>query len=137
VTAVRSMPCSACPYRLDCPAGVWAWEEYEKLRAYDAETWGQPPEGFSCHASPDHFCFGWAVVHTNRGHEFDLMALRIHSPDDGVPEAGKIALFSSGAEAADHGQAGVGAPDDRAVEAISRLVRKHPRIRERQSPGRS
>lgn len=122
------MPCTFCPYKRDCPSGVWASEEYELLRPYDNETFAQPTKGFSCHASPDHFCHGWAVVHSNRGHEFHLLALRISWPDGGIPEPG-APLFASGAEAADHGQVAIEAPSEEAVVAIRRLVRKHTRIR--------
>lgn len=129
MTSVRSMPCQFCPYRRDCPSGVWAREEYELLRPYDAETFAQPTLTFHCHASPDHYCNGWAIVHMTRGHEFELLALRIRWPDGGIPDAA-VALFASGAEAADHGQAAIEAPPDEAVVAINRLVRKHPRIRQ-------
>lgn len=123
------MPCTFCPYRRDCPSGVWAYEEYELLRPYDNETFAQPPQGFSCHASPDHFCHGWAIVHSSRGHEFDLLALRISWPDNGIPEAA-VSLFPSGTEAADHGQAAVEDPPEEAVEAAHRLLRKHRRLAE-------
>lgn len=42
-------PCASCPYRRDVPSGVWAPEEYEKLRRYDAPTMEQPPQVFLCH----------------------------------------------------------------------------------------
>lgn len=125
MTAVRSLPCSVCPYRRDCPQGVWGSEEYDKLRPYDAETWGQPTAGFRCHATPDHYCHGWAVVHMSRGHEFELLALRIRWPDGGIPTAGAVSLFGSGGEAAEHGQT---APSAAAIAAMQRLVRKYPHI---------
>lgn len=124
MTAVRSMPCRACPYRRDAPSGVWHRDEYDKLRRYDNETWAQPTAGFACHASPDHYCNGWAIVHSGRGHEHDLLALRICWPEGGIPET-NIAMFSSGNEAADHGLAEITNPTPRAIEAAMRLVRKH------------
>ncbi len=39
---VHPRPCSACPYRQDCPSGVWAADEYQKLIEYDKETSEQP-----------------------------------------------------------------------------------------------
>lgn len=123
------MPCQFCPYRRDCPSGVWASEEYERLRLYDAETFVQPTAGFSCHTSPDHLCNGWAIVHSGRGHEHELLALRIRWPDGGIPVAA-VPLFASGVEAADHGQADIRTPTVEAVAAINRLIRKHPRLRE-------
>lgn len=127
MTAVRSMPCTFCPYRRDCPSGIWALKEYELLRLYDAETVGQPPNGFGCHATPDHYCNGWAIVHSSRGHAFDLLALRIHWPDRGIPEPA-VPLFGSGAEAADHGEAAIESPPEEAFLAVDRLLRKYPRI---------
>lgn len=125
---VRSQPCSACPYRQDCPSGLWEHHEYEKLRLYDAPTSEQPMAVFACHATPEHLCHGWAVVHTTRGHEYDLLALRIRGADyDQIPKA-TVPLFESGNDAADHGQADIDDPGDEAQEAMQRLMRKYPRL---------
>lgn len=125
--AVRSEPCRSCPYRLDVPSGVWAHEEYEKLRLYDAPTGEQPFAPFACHATPDALCAGWATVHSNRGHDHDLLALRLL----GSPEIPKptTPLFDSGNDAADHGQADIGDPSPEAQETIDRLLRKYDRLR--------
>jgi hypothetical protein len=107
---------------------VWDRAEYDKLRAYDAPTGEQPFAAFACHATPEHLCHGWAVVHSNRGHEFDLLALRLlHNPP--VPEPG-LPLFASGAEAADWGQRDDTEPSLEARLAIDRLMRKYPRLAE-------
>lgn len=130
MSEVRSRPCPACPYRQDCPSGVWDATEYAKLRLYDAETFAQPPNPFACHATPERLCHGWAVVHTSRGGEFDLLALRLLSAREGpleIPEPA-VPLFGSGAEAADHGEARVLSPGADAVEAMDRL-RRYPRLR--------
>jgi hypothetical protein len=124
---VRPQPCSTCPYRRDVPSGVWAFEEYERLRPYDRETFAQPLSGFSCHVNPEAFCCGWAVVHSSRGHEFELLALRLAGVFE-VPEV-SVSLFPSGAQAADHGQAEVRLPSPAAVEVGRRLLRKYPRLR--------
>lgn len=129
MSEIRSQPCSACPYRRDVPSGVWSTEEYEKLRGYDEPTFAQPIAVFSCHATPDHLCHGWAVVHTSRGHQFDLMALRFWPPSNEIPEAG-VPLFDSGNEAADHGQAAIEDPSDEAQATVERLLRKYDRLRE-------
>lgn len=127
MTAIRQEPCSACPYRQDCPSGIWSAHEYDKLRAYDAPTMDQPYAPFMCHATPDHLCSGWAHVHTSRGHEHDLLALRMVRV--APPErATSVALFASGNEAADHGQADVETPSDEAREFSDRLLRKYPRL---------
>ena len=127
MTDIRSQPCSACPYRCDVPSGVWSHDEYEKLRPYDEPTADQPFEAFGCHATPDKICHGWAVVHTNRGRPYDLLALRII----GSPEIPSITvpLFASGNEAADHGQRDIEEPSDEARETVDRLTRKYERLR--------
>jgi hypothetical protein len=122
------MPCSSCPYRRDVPSGVWAAHEYDKLRDYDAPTCEQPFSVFACHATPEHYCHGWAVVHTNRGNEYDLIALRVAR--DGypaIPEAG-VPLFDSGNEAADHGQADILEPTPEAKGTVAKLMRKYERL---------
>lgn len=127
---VRKEPCSSCPYRKDVPSGVWSHDTYEILRPYDEPTGGQPFAPFGCHATPEFFCHGWAVVHTSRGNEFDLLSLRMCRtgyPD--IPEAA-VPLFASGNEAADHGQADLDNPSLEARQAVDKLVRKYERIRE-------
>jgi hypothetical protein len=128
VSDVRSQPCSACPYRCDVPSGVWAHHEYEKLRDYDLPTGDQPFAVFACHATPDHLCHGWAVVHTSRGHEFDLLALRVTGYPE-IPEPG-VPLFDSGNAAADHGQRDIEAPTATALLTVGKLTRKYPRLRD-------
>jgi hypothetical protein len=71
-------PCDSCPYRRDAPSGVWAHEEYEKLRRYDAPTPQQSAGLFQCHQSDANspgrrICAGWAGCHTD-GH---LLGLRV------------------------------------------------------------
>lgn len=129
MTAVRSQPCSACPYRLDVPSGVWDPSEYEKLRPYDRPTGEQPLAGFSCHATPEAYCHGWAVVHMNRGSSFELLALRLSPVDIDVPAA-SVPMFDSGNDAADWGQQDHDNPSAQACAVIARLTRKYPRIRE-------
>jgi hypothetical protein len=124
MTGVRSSPCEACPYRRDVAPGIWAPKEYAKLLDYDKPTGSQPTAGFACHATPDHYCHGWAVVHTSRGHEFDLLALRLHGYPP-IPPA-RVDLFGSGAEAAEHG---LRPPEPRTLTVAGRLVRKHSRLR--------
>jgi hypothetical protein len=118
---------------MDVPSGVWAMEEYEKLREYDRETAWQPPGPFHCHATPSHLCNGWVTVHTIRaateGHRFDLLALRIFGMDGEVPEH-DVMLWGSGNEAADHGEADLEAPSPAARAAVERLERKYPRLRQ-------
>ena len=125
---VRKGPCGSCPYRRDVPSGVWSFNEYEKLRGYDEITPYQPHGLFMCHATPEALCHGWAVVHTTRGHEFDLLALRVHRWEGEVPEPA-VPLFGSGNEAADHGQADIEHPGPKAVETIAKLQRKYERLR--------
>ena len=128
MSLVRPTPCEACPYRCDVPSGVWAEHEYEKLREYDNPTPMQPMMVFACHANPDFLCNGWAIVHTSRGNEHDLLALRVWPPEGGIPKP-VVPLFSSGDEAADHGLMDLYEPSAEAVAVQRKLVRKHPRLR--------
>ena len=127
MSEIRSQPCSACPYRRDVASGVWAAHEYDKLVDYDRPTGEQPFESFACHATPEHLCHGWAVVHTSRGHEFDLLALRMHGVR--VVPLPAVPLWSSGAEAAEHGKRDLAAPSVEAERTMGKLLRKYDRLR--------
>lgn len=125
---VRAQPCEACPYRRDVPSGLWSAEEYDKLPPYDAETWEQPFDGFSCHATPEFYCHGWAVVHMSRGHAFELLALRFAHFEGDIPTP-PVPLFESGAEAAEHGKREIKRPKKRAKQTVQRLMARYPRLR--------
>ena len=129
MSEIRKEPCSSCPYRRDVPSGVWAKSEYAKLVEYDAPTGEQPFAPFACHATPEHNCHGWAVVHSNRGPEYELLALRMWPPNNGVPEAA-VPLFASGQEAAEHGMADIEEPSDEAVKTVAKLMGKYERLRD-------
>ncbi len=124
---IRDEPCSACPYRCDVPSGIWTEEEYAKLRDYDEPTGSQPYSAFACHATHEKICSGWAHVHTNRGNEYDLLALRLIGVDPPTKQT-KIPLFASGNEAADHGERDIDNPSPEAKEFAQRLLRKYPRL---------
>jgi hypothetical protein len=126
MSEVRPKPCPQCPYRKDVPSGVWAETEYAKLPPYDEPTFAQPMEGFACHSSPAQFCNGWAICHTSRGNEFDLLALRLRPA--AIPEP-SVEMFGSGAEAAEHGMRDVASPSPEAKAAVADLQRKHARLR--------
>ena len=127
---VRAMPCEACPYRRDVPSGIWARHEYAKLKQYDQITPLQPFGKFACHASPEAICHGWAVVHSRRGHEYELVALRIRKVGEAPPTIPQevVPLFSSGCEAAEHGMRDLENPSEEAREFSARLMAKHPRL---------
>jgi hypothetical protein len=115
------VPCGTCPYRRDVPSGIWHASEYEKLRAYDADTWAQPQGLFMCHQQDGCLCGGWLMVHRD-----DALALRLsrnldlsvwhYAPD--------VEVFASGNEAADHGMRDIDAPSPAATRKIDGLVRQ-------------
>jgi hypothetical protein len=107
---------------------VWATDTYDMLIPYDEPTYDQPSNGFSCHSTPDHYCHGWAVVHSNRGHANELLALRMAGNVDEVPEAA-VPLFSSGTEAAEHGKRDIENPSDEAKAMMTKLAGKYDRLR--------
>ncbi|MGA5425189.1 DUF6283 family protein [Streptomyces lavendulocolor] len=107
-------------------------EEYEKLRRYDADTPDQPLRQFQCHQSDAggdsrRTCAGWAGCH-NAEH---LLGLRLAVLDGRIDTTtyqaavnyqSPVPLFTSGGEAADHGQKGIDAPvneDRRKIHKIT------------------
>lgn len=115
-------PCGTCPYRRDVPAGIWHPSEYAKLPNYDGETFEQVVKGagslFFCHQQDDHLCAGWVGCH-DMHHSF---AARLNplAPET-FDYVSPVPLFSSGAEAAEHGMSGIIEPDVRARKAIKKL----------------
>jgi hypothetical protein len=115
------------------PAGIWASEEYAKLRRYDADTPDQPTGLFQCHQADANsavrrICGGWAGCHEGE----ELLALRLALLDGRIDTATYKAaveyvapgpLFSSGSEAATHGESGIDTPDEKARHLISKITR--------------
>ena len=129
----RPRPCASCPYRRDVPSGVWHQAEYDKLREYDLPTGMQPTAVFQCHQNDRHseqasVCAGWAACHDGD----ELLALRLAIPlgtmslDD--LEATRdyfspVAVFASGAQAAEHGEREIDAPGPAALAAQKKIIR--------------
>ncbi len=123
-------PCGSCPYRRDVAAGVWAAEEYEKLPAYDRETPFQPIGVFLCHQQDGSVCAGWCGTHDM----YEMLAMRLVASDldretlDAIMEyETAVPLFDTGAEAAEHGLAGVAAPDAEAQKVMAKLTDRRER----------
>ena len=126
-------PCQSCPYRRDVPSGIWASEEYEKLRAYDRDTSQQPVGLFQCHQEDAHsptrrMCAGWVACHG-----YELLALRLACASGAIsPETFEAAvnydpqvpIFASGAQAADHGQADILLPSRTAQAYAAKITRR-------------
>ncbi|MEU5306978.1 DUF6283 family protein [Streptomyces noursei] len=126
-------PCESCPYRRDVPAGIWAREEYAKLRRYDAETPDQPTGLFQCHqADADsalrRVCAGWAGCHAGE----ELLALRLAVLGGRIDATtyravveyvSPVPLFASGSDAAAHGEADIDAPAEEARRLINKITR--------------
>ncbi|MFD8046469.1 DUF6283 family protein [Streptomyces chartreusis] len=131
-------PCDSCPYRRDVPSGIWAREEYDKLRRFDAPTAEQPSRLFQCHqadadSATRRICAGWAGCHGDR-----LLGLRVALIEGRIDEAtfaaaagyeSPVALFGSGSEAADHGQADIGWPGGEAGRLIGKITRTRSDLR--------
>lgn len=126
---VRPRPCATCPYRKDVPPGVWHESEYEKLIAYDGETWEQPPSVFMCHTSRDQSCAGWVGCHDMENN----LAIRVNHAKLSIEEFIRyecpVPLFASGTEAAEHGMR---EPEEwKEFAASERAKDKLTRLRER------
>lgn len=122
-------PCGSCPYRRAVPSGVWSAEEYDKLPAYDADTGSQPTSVFLCHQQNGRLCSGWAGCHDmeeSMGIRMAIIVGKIEEQDiDAILDyTTTTPLFSSGAEAASHGAAGIESPDTAARKIIDKLTRK-------------
>lgn len=122
--------CESCPYRRAAPSALWSPDEYAKLVDYDRETWQQPPEWFGCHTTPNFACYGWVVVHENRGHEYELLALRFLGLDREPPPPNPTEFFNSGGEAAVHGMRRIKNPPPETRRMLAKLYARFRRLRD-------
>jgi Family of unknown function (DUF6283) len=122
-------PCVSCPYRLDVPSGVWAYEEYRKLATYDRETAEQDPGVFLCHQQDGKLCAGWVAVH-DMDHSLGLrlaVSMGVISPEDAetiLDYTTDVPLHGSGLAAALHGARSIPDPGPEARRMIARLERR-------------
>ncbi|MFE2850173.1 DUF6283 family protein [Streptomyces lavendulae] len=126
-------PCTFCPYKTEVPSGVWSEEDYAKLPLYDRPTQDQPRHLFQCHVhdrgtARARVCGGWAGCHDMT----ESLSLRLAQGFGQIsPETARaicdyvspVALFASGAEAADHGVREILNPGPDACHAIGKLCR--------------
>lgn len=120
----RNTPCGTCPYRKDCPSGIWDVTEYQKLADYDLETWQQPPAVFMCHDARDGetVCRGWLDTH-NKYHLLALRLAAVHQLDISIMDLlpSGTPVFESGRAAALHGMRDIDSPSDAAVRMIDKI----------------
>lgn len=126
----RKTPCASCPYRKNVPSGVWAAEEYDRLRQYDGEIMEQVVNGgvnvFLCHQGAGDVCSGWLGHRTD---PLDLLAVRVGLTDDRLDPTvldycTDVPLFESGAAAAAHGKAEIQTPSPKASDTIEKILKK-------------
>lgn len=123
---VNANPCPSCPYRRDCPSGVWAHEEYEKLRAYDDRDAMFLPV-FLCHhsnAGPKTVCKGWLTVHAEDSKTIRLMYYTGQVTAEQVMQKPTVPLFATGKAAADAGQKKIRQPGKRARRIATSLLKR-------------
>ena len=131
-------PCGSCPYRRDTPPGIWSENEYNKLPGYDGSTGEQLMAGahgvFLCHQQPGRLCAGWVGTHDMQHNAALRLAQRMDPSVKIDPMVydyvSPVPLYSSGAEAAAAGLAGVENPSPAAKAKIEQLLRKSKRLRE-------
>lgn len=129
----NNRPCSSCPYRKDCPSGVWHEQEYLKLAEYDKETGEQPTATFLCHDADREqtMCRGWLDTHD----KVHLMALRLAMAMRRIEPSiidlphSDIPTFASGQEAMIHGLENLEEPSMEATELIRKLKHRHPELK--------
>ena len=125
-------PCASCPYRQDIPSGVWTEHEYRKLVDYDDPTALQPIGVFMCHQQDGRLCAGWVGCH-DMNHNLAIRFAGMEgvlSQDDfdkALDYETSVPLFSSGAEAAQHGMEEIEDPGPAARKIIDTLVQKRLR----------
>lgn len=126
---VLPIPCQSCPYRVDCPSGVWHAEEYAKLAEYDEQPNGQVPALtlFLCHqttaAGEEIACRGWLTVHQNSV-AVRLAMLKGHVTPEQVYAPPTVTLHASGAAAQAAGVAKIKRPGKVAKMMIDKLVKR-------------
>jgi len=129
----RVRPCPSCPYRRNCPSGLWDASEYARLIDYDGEIGDQAMAGafglFACHCTPGQLCAGWL------GHRdpSELLAVRLglvsHRLDPEIVDyRTDVELWRSGAEAAAHGLRDLAEPGAAAREAVRKIMRIRPDV---------
>jgi len=103
--------------------------ECDKLPPYDEATWAQPPGAFFCHQDNGRLCAGWVAVH-DMDESLGLriaLAVGLLTGDD--VEAARayttpVALWGSGAEAAEHGKRDIEQPGQAARDTAGKIRRK-------------
>lgn len=129
---VNKNPCTTCPYRKDVPSGVWAQEEYEKLRDYDREDERMALATFLCHQSTvagrNMACKGWVMVHR------ESVAVRVACAKGQLDyrtcfEETDVELYESGNAAADAGERQIKRPGREAQAAMFKLKLQRQRKR--------
>ena len=117
-------PCDSCPYRRRHPSGVWHESEYAKLRKYDDNT---ATGLFLCHqstaAKEELVCRGWLTVHCESV-AARLAVLRGQLTVQQLYAKVRVALFKTGAEAAEHGIARLKKPGRAAKQMAAKLYRR-------------
>lgn len=124
----RVRPCPSCPYRLDCPSGMWAASEYKKLPKYDGDMGQQAEAGaaglFMCHNTPDRLCAGWLGTHG----VFELLAIRLGLAIGVIAESvldfkTRVRLHPSGQAAYEHGIRDIEMPSPAAIAASKKVLK--------------
>lgn len=117
---VAKVPCGSCPYRRDVPSGIWEKHEYDKLPAYDGETWEQDTALFLCHQRDGCLCAGWLACHGP-----GVLALRLHAREvdpSVLTYETSVPVFASGAQAREHGIRDIAQPSEKAKRMVHGLM---------------
>lgn len=119
------VPCGSCPYRCDVPSGIWEADEYDKLPAYDGETFEQPLALFMCHQRDGRLCGGWLACH-DKDH---LLALRFTQVDPSAyAYTTDVPVFASGAAAREHGLRDIDNPGPRALALMAGITKMKDKL---------
>ncbi len=121
-------PCESCPYRVDVPSGVWSFEDYEKLRDFDHQDGPRAMSLFQCHQADAaderaRLCAGWVGCHGADSLGLRMAVITGSMPAEVFAYESPVELFSSGAEAADHGQEEIDYPGAEASRLMAKIGR--------------
>lgn len=118
-------PCPTCPYRRDVPSGVWAEQEYVRLKEFDDQ---RKISAFLCHNGGSDpktnrtLCRGWVEVHNqNWGVRLALCQVEWN---DANSKPTKVPLYKSGAQAMKAGLRKLNQPSREARAICDKLARK-------------
>lgn len=140
MSVVKPKPCAFCPYRKDCPSGVWGEEEYAKLSELHHPM---SIAHFNCHATEEpggqELCRGWLEVSGRLSLGLRMYMSVMSQKGDFTNEDAEeifealdnpcgVEFFETGQDACEHGLRDIFFPSREAFQAMDILQNKYQRL---------